>query len=469
MSTTSTQEPVTPSGEPATSSADPAAPISDATNDATTTTSLTRRTLLKRVGGIAAGATGAALVAACTPAAASWTYPPNPSPGAGGPSAPPSGTPAPTSSEEASTGLASPTPSGPAPSSPASSEPARPVTIKEISRHPSDLPPSADFTKYADGKYEGLTPRSGNTPLTHEVHLTTVEGIAEVVPGATMEYWTFDGQVPGPMIRARVDDSIDFYLTNDAKSLMPHNVDFHAVTGPGGGADHLDTLPGNESHLKVKLLNPGIYVYHCAFPDVPMHVAHGMYGMIVVEPKGGLPKVDREYYLLQSEFYTDRGSTLDYSQLKDAGHLPYSPEYANDERPTFVVWNGRPESIVGDRALGTLDDPIATGETVRMFVGNIGPNLLSSFHVIGEIFDTVYVEGSFALENHHVQSTLVPAGGAVGVEFKVQVPGTYTIVDHALSRLHKGIAGQLVVGGDPVPEIYEPIKSDDIRGATASH
>lgn len=411
---------------------------------------LTRRDLL-RGAGIGAGGL---LVAACAPVAApAWTYPPTrPASSAAGAAAAASAAPA-----------AEPAVAGPAPST----TPAQPVTADEISRHPSELPDSADYALYADGKYERLTRRAG--PMTHEVHFTSREVVAEVVPGATMTYWTFDGRIPGPMLRARVGDTIDFFLKNDPGSSMPHNVDFHAVTGPGGGATSLDTLPGSESELKVKLLNPGIYIYHCAFPDVPTHIAHGMYGLIVVEPEGGLPPVDREYYVLQSEFYTDRGAKLGYAQLKDAGHLPFSNDYANEERPTFVVFNGRPEAIVGDRAMGVFDDPITIGQTVRLFVGNIGPNLVSSFHVIGEIFDVVYVEGSFDLRNRNVQSTVIPAGGAAGVEFKVEVPGTYLLVDHSIFRTHKGAAGQLVVAGDPVPEIYESVKFDNIRGTAAGH
>ena len=413
---------------------------------------LSRRALLRGAGLTAAGGAGAMLLAACAPAAApGWTYGPAPSPAVAGSAVQAAASAAP---------VATPAPAEPA----ASAQPARPVTADEISLHPSEMPDSADYAFYADGKYDRLTRRTAGEPLVHEVHLTSKEVVAEVVSGATMEYWTFDGRIPGPMVRARVGDSLDFYLKNDAASTMPHNVDFHAVNGPGGGAARLHTLPGNESRLKVKLLNPGIYIYHCAFPDVPMHISHGMYGLIVVEPAEGLPKVDREYYLMQSEFYTDRGAKLGYAQLKDAGHLPFSNDYANEERPTFVVWNGRPESITGDRALGKMDDPISTGQTVRLFVGNIGPNLVSSFHVIGEIFDTVYVEGSFDLRNHNVQSTVIPAGGATGVEFKIDVPGTYLLVDHSIFRLHKGIAGQLVAGGDEVLEIFESIKFDDIGG-----
>jgi len=412
---------------------------------------MSRRQLL-RGASIAAGASGAALLAGCAATAAPhWTCGPN----AGSSAA------AAAAATQAPAASAAPDASSPSPSAAPSTSPARAVTVDEISRHPSELPRSADFALYQDGMYQQETKRNG--PMNHEVHFTTREVVAEVVPGTTMEYWTFDGRIPGPMIRARVGDSVDFFLKNDPTSMMPHDVDFHAVTGPGGGAVSLDTLPGNESELRVKLLSPGIFIYHCAFPDVPTHISHGMYGLIVVEPEGGLPAVDHEYYLLQSEFYTDQGATKAYSELTDAGHLAFSMTNANEERPTFVVLNGRPESITGDRALGTFDGPIQVGETVRLFVGNIGPNLVSSFHVIGEIFDTVYVEGSFALQNQHVQSTLIPCGGAVGVEFKVQVPGTYTILDHAIFRVHKGVAGALVVQGDPVPEIYDPVKSDQIR------
>jgi nitrite reductase (NO-forming) len=416
---------------------------------------LTRRALLRGAG---LGA-GTVLLAGCASAAApTWTFGPPWRPGASSAS----GSPSASGLEAAASAAPAVSPPPPTASAAPSAAPARTVTVDEISRHPSELPDSADYELYADGRYQQLAKRVG--PMTHTVRFTTREVIAEVVSGTTMEYWTFDGHVPGPMIRARVGDRIDFFLKNDPASTMPHDVDFHAVTGPGGGAVKLDTLPGHESELRVKLLNPGIFIYHCAFPDVPTHIAHGMYGLIVVEPEGGLPPVDHEYYVLQSEFYTDGGSTRAYAALKGAGHLSFSMDNANDERPTFVVLNGRPESCVGPRALGTFDRPIKVGEKVRMFVGNIGPNLISSFHVIGEIFDTVYVEGSFALENHSVQSTAIPCGGAAGVEFQVQVPGTYTMLDHAIFRVHKGVAGEMVVSGDPVPEVFDPVTSDSLRG-----
>jgi len=394
---------------------------------------LTRRQLL-RGASIAAGASGVAVLAGCAaPAAPHWTFGPNASPSVAAPA------------DATATRAASAVPgaASPIPTALPSAAPAKAVTVDEVSRHPSELPRSADFARYQDGTYLDEQQRTG--PMNHEVHFTTREVVAEVVPGATMDLWTFDGRIPGPMIRGRVGDTVDFFLHNDPGSSMPHNVDFHAVTGPGGGSVSLDTLPGNESELKVKLLHPGIFIYHCAFPDIPMHISHGMYGLVVVEPADGLPAVDHEYYLMQSEHYTTVGSQKAHAELHDSGHLAYSAELGNDERPTFVVFNGRPDSLVGDRTLGTYDSTITTGERVRLYVGNIGPNLVSSFHVIGEIFDTVYVEGSFALQNHSVQSTVIPAGGAAGVEIKVEVPGTYVIVDHSIFRTHKGALGTLAV------------------------
>ncbi len=166
--------------------------------------------------------------------------------------------------------------------------PAKTPGVDEISRHPTELPDSTDYALYEDGQYQNLVVRDG--PVDHEVHFHLKETVAEVLPGTTMDYWTFDGAIPGPMIRGRVGDNVDFFLHNPEDSSMPHDVDFHAVTGPGGGSVRLDTAPGAVSELKVKLLKPGIYIYHCAFPDIPTHIAHGMYGLVVVEPEGGYPR-----------------------------------------------------------------------------------------------------------------------------------------------------------------------------------
>ncbi len=343
---------------------------------------------------------------------------------------------------------------------------AEPVTIDEVSRHAADLPRSADYTRYEDGEYTDFVERDG--PITQEVHFDIHEGVAEVLPGTTIDAWTFDGAVPGPMIRTRVGDTVDFFLHNPEDSAMPHNVDFHAVTGPGGGAVSLDTAPGATSELRAKMLSPGIYIYHCAFPDIPTHISHGMYGLVVVEPEGGLPEVDHEYYVMQHEWYTQAGGSESVTALEDAGHLAFDGSYGNLEEPTFVAFNGRPGALAGERALGVHGDDatVQPGHTVRMFVGNIGPNLISSFHVIGEIFDRVYVEGSFDLVNTNVQTTLVPSGGAAGVELTVENGGDYVLVDHAIYRAaHKGALGVLHVEGDLDPEVYDPVESsEEIRG-----
>jgi nitrite reductase (NO-forming) len=249
-------------------------------------------------------------------------------------------------------------------------------------------------------------------------------------------FWTFGGDVPGRFIRIREGDQVEFHLLNHPSSKMPHNIDLHAVTGPGGGATSSFTAPGHASQFSFKALNAGLYVYHCATAPVGMHVANGMYGLILVEPKGGLPPVDREYYVMQGEVYTA-------GKFGESGLQPFDQNKAVDERPGYVVFNGSVGSLVGDLALKAK-----VGERVRLYVGNGGPNLVSSFHVIGEIFDTVYPEGGSLPTQKNVQTTLVPSGGSVIVDFKVEVPGTLILVDHSLFRaFNKGALGMLKVEG----------------------
>jgi nitrite reductase (NO-forming) len=167
-----------------------------------------------------------------------------------------------------------------------------------------------------------------------------------------------------------------------------------------------------------------------------MHVGNGMYGLILVEPKDGLPAVDKEFYVMQGEFYTK-------GKFGEEGLQPFDLEKATDERPSYVVFNGAVGSLVGDKALKAK-----VGERVRLFVGNGGPNLTSSFHVIGEIFDHVYQEGGMKVSQENVQTTVVPAGGSVIVDFKLEVPGTFILVDHALFRaFNKGALAMLSVEG----------------------
>jgi nitrite reductase (NO-forming) len=288
-------------------------------------------------------------------------------------------------------------------------------------------------------------------PQTVRIDLEAVEVLGQLADGTTYKYWTFNGQVPGPFVRVRVGDTIEVHMKNMTGSSMAHSVDFHAVTGPGGGATMTQTKPGEETMFTAKVLNPGLYVYHCATPMVAEHIANGMYGMILVEPEEGLPPVDREFYVMQGEVYTKEafGST---------GLLTEDTQAILNENPQYLVFNG---------AVGGLTDqkPLKAnvGETVRIFFGVGGPNFTSSFHVIGEIFDRVYEQASLTspvLTN--VQTTSVPPGGATMVEFKLEVPGRYILVDHALARLQRGLAGFLMVEG---PENHDIINGTTTAGS----
>ncbi|GAA4445336.1 copper-containing nitrite reductase [Pontibacter saemangeumensis] len=274
------------------------------------------------------------------------------------------------------------------------------------------------------------------------VQLEVTEVVKKMADGVDYTFWTFGGSVPGKFIRIRQHDEVEFHLMNHPDSKNPHNIDLHAVTGPGGGAASTFTAPGHETVFNFKALNPGLYVYHCATAPVGMHIANGMYGLIMVEPEEGLPAVDKEYYVMQGDFYT-KGA------FGAPGLQPFDMEKALDENPSYVVFNGSVGSLTGDNALTAK-----VGETVRLFVGNGGPNLISSFHVIGEIFDNVYAEGG-STANKNIQTTLVPAGGAAITEFKADVPGNYVLVDHSIFRaFNKGALGMLKVEGAEDKKLY---------------
>ncbi|HFC3248023.1 TPA: copper-containing nitrite reductase [Neisseria gonorrhoeae] len=297
--------------------------------------------------------------------------------------------------------------------------------IDAVTTHAPEVPPAIDR----------------DYPAKVRVKMETVEKTMKMDDGVEYRYWTFDGDVPGRMIRVREGDTVEVEFSNNPSSTVPHNVDFHAATGQGGGAAATFTAPGRTSTFSFKALQPGLYIYHCAVAPVGMHIANGMYGLILVEPKEGLPKVDKEFYIVQGDFYTK-------GKKGAQGLQPFDMDKAVAEQPEYVVFNGHVGAIAGDNALKAK-----AGETVRMYVGNGGPNLVSSFHVIGEIFDKVYVEGG-KLINENVQSTIVPAGGSAIVEFKVDIPGNYTLVDHSIFRaFNKGALGQLKVEGAENPEI----------------
>lgn len=285
-------------------------------------------------------------------------------------------------------------------------------------------------------------PIGPRAPQTVKYRIDTVELVGKLDDGTTFTYWTFDRKVPGPMLRVKRGDSVELTLANAKDSKMVHSIDLHAVTGPGGGAAFLQVPPGQEKTVSFKAMNAGLYVYHCATPSVPEHISAGMYGMILVEPEGGLPKVDREFYVMQGDIYTKH-------KHGTRGHQPFDHDKMAAEQPDYYVFNGAVGALTKEHQMQAR-----VGETVRIYFGVGGPNKISSFHVIGEIFDRVYAEASTSAPRENVQTTTVPPGGAAIVEMKLDYPGHYVLVDHALSRVGKGLAGVLQVSGGKDFGIY---------------
>lgn len=300
--------------------------------------------------------------------------------------------------------------------------------IEDIGADPSDVPP----------------PIVRDWSETVKISFTAQEVIAEVAEGIYFNYWTFNKQVPGPMLRVREGDTVEMTITNHPSSLHAHNIDLHAVTGPGGGATLSKVEPGETKAFTWKALQPGLYIYHCATPNVSTHNSHGQYGLILVEPKEGMSHVDKEFYVVQGELYT-KGT------IGKRGLTIFDGEALLDGIPNYVTFNGRIETDGNPRM------KVKAGEKVRIFVGNGGVNLISSFHPIGEIFDTVYIEGGIGAQPlKNIQTTAVLPGGAAIVEFTAEVPGNIVLVDHALARMNKGAWAIIGVEGEPRPDIYAP-------------
>lgn len=305
--------------------------------------------------------------------------------------------------------------------------PADPNAVSII-RNPAEVPP----------------PVGDREPMHLRVDMTTEEVTGILADGTTFPYFTFDGKVPGPFLRLRLGDTVEFNLTNDPSSIFPHSIDLHAVTGPGGGAVYTQTAPGQTTSFSFKAIIPGLFVYHCATASIPHHISSGMYGLILVEPEGGLPPVDREYYVMQGEIYTQQAFGV-------RGQTTFDFTAMSNEAPTYFVFNGQAGGLTSEENALRAN----VGETVRIYFGDGGPNATSSFHVIGEMFDRVYLEGSLTSEPlTNVQTTSVPTGGSTIVEFMVDVPGNYVLVDHSLSRLERGLVGYLIVDGPDQPEIF---------------
>lgn len=329
--------------------------------------------------------------------------------------------------------------------------------IADISRDPNDIPPpiitpvERTVASTTASTTETIVTMEGRAPQVVELYLETKEVLSEIGPEIVFNYWTFNGTVPGPFLRVREGDTVEVTIHNHESSLHPHNVDLHAATGPGGGGAVTVVAPGETKTFSFKALNPGLFVYHCAVPNMAVHMAHGMFGLILVEPEEGLPPVDKEFYVMQGEIYTT-------GTLGRTGLQVFDAKKMLDSNPEYVVFNGR---------TGALNGPMQAkvGDRIRMFVGNGGVTKSSSFHVVGEIFDTVYPEASIGgalLKN--VQTTNVPAGGATIVEFTVDYPGNYVLVDHALMRVDKGAWGVLEVTGEADPEIF----NGDFTGSSMS-
>lgn len=308
----------------------------------------------------------------------------------------------------------------------------------DISRDPADLP--------------GPIGTRGSEHV--RIDLETKELLGRLADGTTYRFWTFDGKVPGPFVRIRVGDTVEVHLKNAEDSSMMHNIDLHAVTGPGGGAVATEVAPGETKGFVFKALTPGLYVYHCAMMPHAQHISNGMYGMILVEPEGGMTKVDHEFYVMQGEIYTDQ-------KIGTPGEATANWDKLIDEKPEYFVFNGAVGALVDDKPMQAK-----VGDTVRIYFGDGGPNATSSLHMIGAVFSKVYELGSLTTAPlTDVQTITVPPGGAAAVELKLQVPGDYALVDHALSRLEKGLKGVLHVDGPANPEIYQDLAPQTVGSA----
>ncbi|MEZ5175435.1 MAG: plastocyanin/azurin family copper-binding protein [Acidimicrobiia bacterium] len=324
-----------------------------------------------------------------------------------------------------------------------------------------ELTPVADLQPAPEGEVHVVYAPDAGMPITrdyqakYEIRLEVLENVCEIDAdnGVRIDMWGYriegDSEVvcgtPAPILRGRVGDFVTITLTNLAENTNPHNIDFHAVTGQGGGAENLTAVPGETVSIDIRLLYSGAFMYHCAYGDVPVHIMHGMYGMFIVDPEVPLPEVDHEWTVMQSEWYV--------TEPDADGLVDIDKDALTDENPTYVVFNGTVGAIAGDNAL-----KMNVGERARIYFVNEGLNLISSFHPIGSHWDAVYPEGATTPGNPIIrgsQTTLIPAGGGTVVEIEGQIPQTVLLVDHALSRtFYKGALGMIEISGELNPEIF---------------
>ena len=271
----------------------------------------------------------------------------------------------------------------------------------------------------------------------HDLDLVVEEKMMTVATGFVVAVWTFNGTVPGPTIRVKVGDTVRIHLKNPATNKLPHSVDFHSSMVAWN--DEMTSInPGEEKLYEYKAEYAGVWMYHCGTAPALHHIANGMYGMMIVEPKEGLSPVDREFFLVQSEWYIG-GQGQPASLTKAAAGAP---------SPDFVVFNG----VANQYKDGPIE--IATGKKVRVFILDAGPDIDSSFHIVGTIFSRVIKEGIELAPgnpgNWGSQAVdLSPAQGAI-VEFEVAEDGLYPIVTHAFNFVGRGALGLFKAGdGDP--------------------
>ncbi|MFD1645184.1 copper-containing nitrite reductase [Haloarchaeobius litoreus] len=314
---------------------------------------------------------------------------------------------------------------------PTQQEPAQ-TTVDRIAADPRDVPDPVDW----------------NEPRRHEISLEVTEETAEIEPGVTFDYMTFDGRVPGPMIRVRRGDTVNLTLSSPDSNSMPHNIDLHAVYGPGGGADATSINPGESATIEFRAMYPGVHIYHCAVPNLDQHISAGMFGAILVEPEEGLPEVDHEFYFGQHEIYTDKAAG-------EEGHHAFDFEAMKKEEPSYVVYNGEAYAFTGN-GYGPVE--VDKGDRVRIFMSNGGPNLTSSWHAIGNVWTDFYRDGALANEpEHYVETAPVAPGTVACAEIDTPVPEPIKLVDHALTRVaRKGMMGVIQVNGSPEPDIFDP-------------
>jgi nitrite reductase (NO-forming) len=308
--------------------------------------------------------------------------------------------------------------------------------VVDIVRDPADVPPTV----------------GNRRPSVVQLTLTAEEVVGTLDPaaGPTYRYWTFNGKVPGPMIRVRQGDSVEVKLRNNASSHMAHSVDFHAALGPGGGAAFTQAIPGQSKMFTFQATTPGLFVYHCGTPMIAEHIANGMYGLILVEPEGGLAAVDHEYYVMQGEIYTSAAKGKSgLQQFSDAKLMEESPEY--------FVFNGAVDALTKTHPMQAR-----VRETVRVFFGDAGPNDTSSLHVVGEIFTRDYLFGSLTSPPlTSIQTASVPPGAAAILEFKASIPGQFPMMDHAMARMAKGLMATFEISGAENATLMHPGPAPD--------